>query len=146
MTVQNLKAGTIYVFQVRARTVAGYGRFSGKMYFQTMTEGKSQEDAFLGQAVVWLIFITACSRGQGENLCPGNTRVKQVGCTWVPSLSFVGLGQSIWKENSWKMQLTAPGSLKCRQFLLYCSWQSVKFWLKSSTYTVKNVQGPIEQN
>ncbi|XP_075577643.1 ephrin type-B receptor 2 isoform X7 [Pelecanus crispus] len=36
--VQNLKAGTIYVFQVRARTVAGYGRYSGKMYFQTMTE------------------------------------------------------------------------------------------------------------
>lgn len=41
VTVQNLKAGTIYVFQVRARTVAGYGRYSGKMYFQTMTEGKS---------------------------------------------------------------------------------------------------------
>ncbi|KAM9176184.1 ephrin type-B receptor 2 isoform 3-T3 [Mergus octosetaceus] len=38
VTVQNLKAGTIYVFQVRARTVAGYGRYSGKMYFQTMTE------------------------------------------------------------------------------------------------------------
>lgn len=41
VTVQNLKAGTIYVFQVRARTVAGYGRYSGKMYFQTMTEGES---------------------------------------------------------------------------------------------------------
>lgn len=40
--VQNLKAGTIYVFQVRARTVAGYGRYSGKMYFQTMTEGEPQ--------------------------------------------------------------------------------------------------------
>ncbi|RLV93195.1 hypothetical protein DV515_00013544 [Chloebia gouldiae] len=39
VAVQNLKAGTIYVFQVRARTVAGYGRYSGKMYFQTMTEG-----------------------------------------------------------------------------------------------------------
>ncbi|XP_062363642.1 ephrin type-B receptor 2 isoform X8 [Cinclus cinclus] len=38
VAVQNLKAGTIYVFQVRARTVAGYGRYSGKMYFQTMTE------------------------------------------------------------------------------------------------------------
>ncbi|KAM5246795.1 ephrin type-B receptor 2 isoform 3-T3 [Ctenodactylus gundi] len=37
-TVQGLKAGVIYVFQVRARTVAGYGRYSGKMYFQTMTE------------------------------------------------------------------------------------------------------------
>lgn len=41
VAVQNLKAGTIYVFQVRARTVAGYGRYSGKMYFQTMTEGES---------------------------------------------------------------------------------------------------------
>jgi hypothetical protein len=39
-TVQGLKAGAIYVFQVRARTVAGYGRYSGKMYFQTMTEGE----------------------------------------------------------------------------------------------------------
>lgn len=45
--VWGLKPGTIYVFQVRARTVAGFGRFSGKMYFQTMTEGmnlyKAQE-------------------------------------------------------------------------------------------------------
>lgn len=40
VTVQGLKAGAIYVFQVRARTVAGYGRYSGKMYFQTMTEGE----------------------------------------------------------------------------------------------------------
>lgn len=45
VTVQNLKAGTIYVFQVRARTVAGYGRYSGKMYFQTMTEGKTEGEA-----------------------------------------------------------------------------------------------------
>uniref|UniRef100_A0AAY4DW35 receptor protein-tyrosine kinase n=1 Tax=Denticeps clupeoides TaxID=299321 RepID=A0AAY4DW35_9TELE len=37
--IRGLKAGTIYVFQVRARTVAGFGRCSGKMYFQTMTEG-----------------------------------------------------------------------------------------------------------
>ncbi|KAM9855162.1 ephrin type-B receptor 2 [Aulostomus maculatus] len=36
--IRGLKPGTIYVFQVRARTVAGFGRFSGKMYFQTMTE------------------------------------------------------------------------------------------------------------
>ncbi|XP_051805312.1 ephrin type-B receptor 2-like isoform X3 [Acanthochromis polyacanthus] len=36
--IRGLKSGTIYVFQVRARTVAGFGRFSGKMYFQTMTE------------------------------------------------------------------------------------------------------------
>uniref|UniRef100_A0A8C9PRT7 Ephrin type-B receptor 2 n=1 Tax=Spermophilus dauricus TaxID=99837 RepID=A0A8C9PRT7_SPEDA len=42
VTVQGLKAGAIYVFQVRARTVAGYGRYSGKMYFQTMTEAEYQ--------------------------------------------------------------------------------------------------------
>ena len=44
VTVQGLKAGAIYVFQVRARTVAGYGRYSGKMYFQTMTEGKQHPE------------------------------------------------------------------------------------------------------
>ncbi|XP_028307780.1 ephrin type-B receptor 2-like isoform X2 [Gouania willdenowi] len=38
--VRGLKPGTIYVFQVRARTVAGFGRFSGKMYFQTLAEGE----------------------------------------------------------------------------------------------------------
>uniref|UniRef100_A0A8B9H190 receptor protein-tyrosine kinase n=1 Tax=Astyanax mexicanus TaxID=7994 RepID=A0A8B9H190_ASTMX len=38
--IRSLKPGAIYVFQVRARTVAGFGRYSGKMYFQTMTEGK----------------------------------------------------------------------------------------------------------
>uniref|UniRef100_A0A8C1X0B3 receptor protein-tyrosine kinase n=1 Tax=Cyprinus carpio TaxID=7962 RepID=A0A8C1X0B3_CYPCA len=36
--IRGLKPGGIYVFQVRARTVAGFGRYSGKMYFQTMTE------------------------------------------------------------------------------------------------------------
>uniref|UniRef100_A0A672L7X7 receptor protein-tyrosine kinase n=1 Tax=Sinocyclocheilus grahami TaxID=75366 RepID=A0A672L7X7_SINGR len=36
--IRGLKPGIIYVFQVRARTVAGFGRLSGKMYFQTMTE------------------------------------------------------------------------------------------------------------
>ncbi len=40
VVIRGLKPGGIYVFQVRARTVAGFGRFSGKMYFQTMTEGE----------------------------------------------------------------------------------------------------------
>lgn len=40
--IRGLKPGAIYVFQVRARTVAGFGRFSGKMYFQTMTEGRNK--------------------------------------------------------------------------------------------------------
>lgn len=41
VVIRGLKQGTIYVFQVRARTVAGFGRYSGKLYFQTMTEGES---------------------------------------------------------------------------------------------------------
>ena len=49
VTVQGLKAGAIYVFQVRARTVAGYGRYSGKMYFQTMTEGKRRPEGRRGR-------------------------------------------------------------------------------------------------
>lgn len=44
--IRALKPGTIYVFQVRARTVAGFGRFSGKMYFQTMTEGKTHNHIY----------------------------------------------------------------------------------------------------
>lgn len=39
--IRGLKPGNIYVFQVRARTVAGFGRYSGKLYFQTMTEGEN---------------------------------------------------------------------------------------------------------
>ncbi|TWW62769.1 Ephrin type-B receptor 2 [Takifugu flavidus] len=41
VVIRGLKQGTIYVFQVRARTVAGFGRYSGKLYFQTMTEAGS---------------------------------------------------------------------------------------------------------
>lgn len=38
--VEGLRAGTVYVVQVRARTVAGFGKYSGKMCFQTLTDGK----------------------------------------------------------------------------------------------------------
>uniref|UniRef100_A0A671TBL0 receptor protein-tyrosine kinase n=1 Tax=Sinocyclocheilus anshuiensis TaxID=1608454 RepID=A0A671TBL0_9TELE len=47
--IRGLKPGGIYVFQVRARTVAGFGRYSGKMYFQTMTEGE------YGLCMVWFV-------------------------------------------------------------------------------------------
>lgn len=40
--VEGLRAGTVYVVQVRARTVAGFGKYSGKMCFQTLTDGKDQ--------------------------------------------------------------------------------------------------------
>ena len=41
VVIRSLRPGSIYVFQVRARTVAGFGRYSGKLYFQTMTEGEN---------------------------------------------------------------------------------------------------------
>ena len=40
--IEGLRPGMVYVVQVRARTVAGYGKFSGKMCFQTLTDGKGQ--------------------------------------------------------------------------------------------------------
>uniref|UniRef100_A0A8C6TCA8 receptor protein-tyrosine kinase n=1 Tax=Neogobius melanostomus TaxID=47308 RepID=A0A8C6TCA8_9GOBI len=63
--IRGLKPGTIYVFQVRARTVAGFGRFSGKMYFQTMTEveyNSSLQDKLpliVGSSASGLVFIIA---------------------------------------------------------------------------------------
>lgn len=39
--LEGLRAGTMYEVQVRARTVAGFGKFSGKMCFQTLTDGES---------------------------------------------------------------------------------------------------------
>ncbi|XP_051895605.1 ephrin type-B receptor 2 [Pristis pectinata] len=78
ITIGNLRAGTIYVFQVRARTVAGFGQFSGKMYFQTMTEAEYQSSVqeklplIIGSAAAGLVFIIAvvvilivCNRRQG---------------------------------------------------------------------------------
>uniref|UniRef100_A0A3B4AMK3 receptor protein-tyrosine kinase n=1 Tax=Periophthalmus magnuspinnatus TaxID=409849 RepID=A0A3B4AMK3_9GOBI len=40
--VEGLRSGTVYVVQVRARTVAGFGKFSSKMCFQTLTDGKTR--------------------------------------------------------------------------------------------------------
>uniref|UniRef100_A0A3P9CR74 receptor protein-tyrosine kinase n=1 Tax=Maylandia zebra TaxID=106582 RepID=A0A3P9CR74_9CICH len=66
--IRGLRPGTIYVFQVRARTVAGFGRFSGKMYFQTMTEVQSQDltmsghDYILSKHIFCVVFvIIACA-------------------------------------------------------------------------------------
>ncbi|XP_072442930.1 ephrin type-B receptor 2 isoform X2 [Chiloscyllium punctatum] len=64
-TIRSLRAGTIYVFQVRARTVAGFGQYSGKMYFQTMTEAEYQSSLqeklplIIGSAAAGLVFIIA---------------------------------------------------------------------------------------
>ncbi|XP_027509158.1 ephrin type-B receptor 5 [Corapipo altera] len=42
-TISSLSPGKIYAFQVRARTAVGYGPYSGKMYFQTLTGGERSE-------------------------------------------------------------------------------------------------------
>ncbi|MCI4387349.1 hypothetical protein PGIGA_G00073190 [Pangasianodon gigas] len=77
--VRGLKPGTIYVFQVRARTVAGFGRFSGKMYFQTMTEEeydsslKEKLPLIIGSAAAGVVFLISvivlvivCNRRGGD--------------------------------------------------------------------------------
>lgn len=40
--VEGLRAATPYVVQVRARTVAGYGRYSNPMDFSTSLHSKAQ--------------------------------------------------------------------------------------------------------
>ncbi|XP_061592924.1 ephrin type-B receptor 2-like isoform X2 [Cololabis saira] len=63
--IPGLKPGTIYVFQVRARTVAGFGRFSGKMYFQTMTDEEYKSSfqeklpLIIGSSAAGVVFIIA---------------------------------------------------------------------------------------
>uniref|UniRef100_A0A3P9CR22 receptor protein-tyrosine kinase n=1 Tax=Maylandia zebra TaxID=106582 RepID=A0A3P9CR22_9CICH len=63
--IRGLRPGTIYVFQVRARTVAGFGRFSGKMYFQTMTEEEYNSiiqeklPLIIGSSAAGVVFIIA---------------------------------------------------------------------------------------
>uniref|UniRef100_A0A1A8BZ21 receptor protein-tyrosine kinase n=1 Tax=Nothobranchius kadleci TaxID=1051664 RepID=A0A1A8BZ21_NOTKA len=63
--VRGLKPGGIYVFQVRARTVAGFGRYSGKLYFQTMTEEEYNTSIqeklplIIGSAAAGLVFLVA---------------------------------------------------------------------------------------
>ncbi|KAL0978490.1 hypothetical protein UPYG_G00171140 [Umbra pygmaea] len=63
--IRGLKPGGIYVFLVRARTVAGFGRYSGKLYFQTVTEeeynASIQEKLplIIGSAAACLVFLIA---------------------------------------------------------------------------------------
>ncbi|XP_047417805.1 ephrin type-B receptor 2 isoform X3 [Sciurus carolinensis] len=67
-----------YYEKVRARTVAGYGRYSGKMYFQTMTEAEYQTSIqeklplVIGSSAAGLVFLIAvvviaivCNRRRG---------------------------------------------------------------------------------
>ncbi|CAB1418444.1 unnamed protein product [Pleuronectes platessa] len=65
VVIRGLKPGSIYVFQVRARTVAGFGRYSGKLYFQTMTEEEYNTSIqeklplIIGSAAAGLVFLIA---------------------------------------------------------------------------------------
>ncbi|XP_071349218.1 ephrin type-B receptor 2b isoform X3 [Trachinotus anak] len=78
VVIRGLKPGSIYVFQVRARTVAGFGRYSGKLYFQTMTEAEYNTSIqeklplIIGSAAAGLVFLIAvvviiivCNRRRG---------------------------------------------------------------------------------
>ncbi|XP_053508136.1 ephrin type-B receptor 1-B isoform X1 [Ictalurus furcatus] len=63
--VDGLRPGTVYVVQVRARTVAGFGKYSNKMCFQTLTdedyksELREQLPLIAGSAAAGVVFIVS---------------------------------------------------------------------------------------
>ncbi|CAL9688743.1 unnamed protein product [Knipowitschia caucasica] len=63
--VEGLRPGTVYVVQVRARTVAGFGKFSSKMCFQTLTDDdfkselREQLPLIAGSAAAGVVFIVS---------------------------------------------------------------------------------------
>lgn len=104
-TVQGLKAGAIYVFQVRARTVAGYGRYSGKMYFQTMTEGEwcpaASRGAWTQQSLQDLLPI--------RHLCARQRRQPLFSClSSIPRSQFKTSGQTAWPPTQTPFPVPCP--------------------------------------
>ncbi|XP_056598898.1 ephrin type-B receptor 1 [Triplophysa dalaica] len=78
--VDGLRSGTVYVMQVRARTVAGFGKYSNKMCFQTLTDDdykselREQLPLIAGSAAAGVVFIVSlvaisivCSRKRAYN-------------------------------------------------------------------------------
>ncbi|XP_044075016.1 ephrin type-B receptor 1 isoform X5 [Siniperca chuatsi] len=63
--VEGLRPGTVYVVQVRARTVAGFGKYSSKMCFQTLTDDdfkselREQLPLIAGSAAAGVVFIVS---------------------------------------------------------------------------------------
>ncbi|XP_026999028.1 ephrin type-B receptor 1-B isoform X3 [Tachysurus fulvidraco] len=63
--VDGLRPGTVYVVQARARTVAGFGKYSNKMCFQTLTdedyksELREQLPLIAGSAAAGVVFIVS---------------------------------------------------------------------------------------
>ncbi|XP_023674784.1 ephrin type-B receptor 1-B isoform X1 [Paramormyrops kingsleyae] len=63
--LDGLRPGTVYVAQVRARTVAGFGKYSGRLYFQTLTyddyrsELREQLPLIVGSAAAGVVCIVS---------------------------------------------------------------------------------------
>ncbi|XP_019368429.1 PREDICTED: ephrin type-B receptor 1 isoform X4 [Gavialis gangeticus] len=63
--IDGLRPGMVYVVQVRARTVAGYGKYSGKMCFQTLTDDdykselREQLPLIAGSAAAGVVFVVS---------------------------------------------------------------------------------------
>ncbi|KAM6305210.1 ephrin type-B receptor 1 isoform 1-T1 [Aegotheles albertisi] len=63
--IEGLRPGMVYVVQVRARTVAGYGKYSGRMCFQTLTDDdykselREQLPLIAGSAAAGVVFIVS---------------------------------------------------------------------------------------
>ncbi|XP_054022150.1 ephrin type-B receptor 1 [Dryobates pubescens] len=63
--LEGLRPGMVYVVQVRARTVAGYGKYSGKMCFQTLSDDdykselREQLPLIAGSAAAGVVFIVS---------------------------------------------------------------------------------------
>uniref|UniRef100_A0A8B9FKX9 Ephrin type-B receptor 2 n=1 Tax=Amazona collaria TaxID=241587 RepID=A0A8B9FKX9_9PSIT len=81
--IEGLRPGMVYVVQVRARTVAGYGKYSGKMCFQTLTDGEEQLPLIAGSAAAGVVFIVSlvaisivCSRWVPMGCVPGSGGMK----------------------------------------------------------------------
>uniref|UniRef100_A0A8C4QXZ6 receptor protein-tyrosine kinase n=1 Tax=Eptatretus burgeri TaxID=7764 RepID=A0A8C4QXZ6_EPTBU len=66
ITVKGLRPGAVYSFQIRARTVAGYGAYSARVYFSTTStlSGEMKEITILGgciaMVILLLVFFIAC--------------------------------------------------------------------------------------
>ncbi|RMC02008.1 hypothetical protein DUI87_21170 [Hirundo rustica rustica] len=88
--LDGLKANARYMVQVRARTVAGYGRYSLPTEFQTTAEGGSSSKTFqelpliVGSATAGLVFVIVvvviaivCFRKQRNNTDPEYTEKLQ---------------------------------------------------------------------
>uniref|UniRef100_W5KAE2 receptor protein-tyrosine kinase n=1 Tax=Astyanax mexicanus TaxID=7994 RepID=W5KAE2_ASTMX len=93
--VDSLRTGTMYVVQVRARTVAGFGKYSSKMCFQTLTDGKTYRSELREQlpliagsaaaAVVFIVSLVAISIVCKLSLRPDLSNChSSMGCPTLP--------------------------------------------------------------